>query len=297
VLLVEDSGLDRLAFRRVMQAAGAEVEEALDAEQALELLREDPGRCQVMAVDHGLPGMNGLELCRLVLRWESPPPLVILTGQGNEGLAAQCLRAGVEDYLVKDTGQQYLELLPLVLPEVVRRHRDRREKEHYRRELESLNRRLEAEVARRTDELEAKSVSLAEANVALKVLLESRDRDRQEMQEAILSNLERLALPILDKLETAPTPEVRGALLDSLRQNLLGLTQDFAQRLTSARYGLTRRELEVAGYIRDGKTSQDIAELLGVSVNSVLFHRANVRRKLGLKGKSLRLAGFLRQME
>jgi PAS domain S-box-containing protein len=169
--------------------------------------------------------------------------------------------------------------------------------EKRKRELAELNRELERRVGQRTAELEAKGVSLSEANTALKVLLENRDKEKLEMEEAIQAQMHRLALPILDKLKVADTSQVRKALLESLEANLKDMTKGFAQRLSSAQYGLSPRELEVASYIKNGKSSDEIADLLNLSINSVLFHRANIRKKLGLHGKKQRLAAFLRQME
>jgi FixJ family two-component response regulator len=51
---------------------------------------------------------------------KTPLPLVIVTGRGSEQLAVEALKAGVSDYIIKDPGRHYLELLSLVLPNVNR---------------------------------------------------------------------------------------------------------------------------------------------------------------------------------
>ena len=56
---------------------------------------------------------------------------------------------------------------------------------------------------------------------------------------------------------------------------------------------LTRREIEVANLVRLGKTSAEIAEALHISTSSVAFHRANLRRKLGLPKGGPRLETHL----
>lgn len=50
-----------------------------------------------------------------------------------------------------------------------------------------------------------------------------------------------------------------------------------------ANYSLTPRELEVLGHVADGKTNQEIADALGISVKTVEAHRARVFKKLGAK--------------
>jgi CheY-like chemotaxis protein len=127
VLLVEDNEHDRLAFRRAFHKSqmAVEITACRRAEEALEQLRVDPAAFDLVVSDHSLPGMSGLELCRELLARELGIPLVILTGAGTERLAVEALKAGVDDYLIKDGGGGYLELLPVVLPTMVRQHRDR----------------------------------------------------------------------------------------------------------------------------------------------------------------------------
>ena len=127
ILLVEDNVHDRLAFRRAFQKSDVEYEivECVRAEEALERLRAEPSSFDLVVVDHALPGMRGLQLCERLLDEDIPLPLVLLTGKGSEELAVTALKAGVHDYIVKDPDENYLDLLPLVLPEVVRKHGDR----------------------------------------------------------------------------------------------------------------------------------------------------------------------------
>ena len=52
-------------------------------------------------------------------------------------------------------------------------------------------------------------------------------------------------------------------------------------------------EIKVANLIKVGRTSQEIADLLYLSKNTVLFHRYNIRRKLGLLNTKINLATHL----
>ena len=127
ILLVEDDEHDALAFERALKKAGAaaEITTCQRAEDALIRLRSSAGSFDLAVVDHRLPGMSGMELCKTLLAEEVPLPLVILTGQGSEDLAVEALKAGVEDYVVKASGQDYLDLLPVVLLEAVRKYQNR----------------------------------------------------------------------------------------------------------------------------------------------------------------------------
>jgi len=128
ILLVEDNDHDRFVFHQALKRneVNCEITECQRAEEALERLDADASSFDLVVIDYLLPGMSGLDLCQAL--WEKRielPPLVILTGKGSEELAVEALKGGVVDYLVKDSSEGYLELLPVVLTEAVRRHGDR----------------------------------------------------------------------------------------------------------------------------------------------------------------------------
>jgi diguanylate cyclase (GGDEF)-like protein/PAS domain S-box-containing protein len=78
---------------------------------------ESPPAYDVLLLDYRLPGLNALEVVK-TLRQEGGLliPIVLVTGQGNEEVAVQALRLGVDDYLVKREG--YLQRLSVVLENV-----------------------------------------------------------------------------------------------------------------------------------------------------------------------------------
>ena len=127
ILLVEDNEHDRLAFRRAFQTGQVpcEVTECVRADDALKRLKPDPLAFDLVVIDHELPGQSGLELCKELLDEQIQLPMVILTGRGSEQLAVDALKSGVSDYLIKDPSRSYLDLLPVVLPDVVMKHGDR----------------------------------------------------------------------------------------------------------------------------------------------------------------------------
>ncbi len=171
ILLVEDSEHDVIAFRRALEKSQvlSEVTHCARAEQALERLDTDP-MFDLVVTDHKLPGMTGLELCHELLQREAPLPLVILTGTGSEHLAIKALKAGVDDYLIKDPDRGYLDLLPIVLPGVVRQYKDR------------LARQRAEEGQRQA--LEAREKALASALRATHALRESEEQFRKLFEQS-----------------------------------------------------------------------------------------------------------------
>ena len=102
--------------------------------------------------------------------------------------------------------------------------------------------------------------------------------------------------PTLDRLERQLRSRPEAEFVEALRENLAEILRPFAARLSSPDDGaspLTRRELEVAGYVRLGKTTDQIAEIMRLSRSAVEFHRGNIRRKLGLKRGDQQLGAAL----
>lgn len=126
-MLVDDSPHDHAAFQRAFDKSDvpAHITHETNAAAALQRLVQESQSFDLLVTDYRLGGMNGLELCREVLRLDIPIALVILTGSGTEDLAVDALKIGVDDYLIKDPEQGYFTLLPVVLPEAVRRRNDR----------------------------------------------------------------------------------------------------------------------------------------------------------------------------
>lgn len=102
ILLVDDDAVDRMAVRRAIKAAALKctITEAGDGEQALAALAQTPA--DVMLLDYRLPGTDGLAVLRAIRERGFAVPVVMLTGQGDEQLAVELLRAGATDYLTKN---------------------------------------------------------------------------------------------------------------------------------------------------------------------------------------------------
>lgn len=148
----------------------------------------------------------------------------------------------------------------------------------------------------RERKLDSKSKTLEELNVALKVLLEKRTQDKEEVEERVVSNIKLLVEPYLKKLDGSGLTEKQSAYLDILKSHLNDIASPLARKLSSDQYHLTPKEMHVAMLIKEGKTTKEIAELMNSSMRSVEFHRENLRKKLDLTNKKSNLRSRLLTM-
>ncbi|RJQ65643.1 MAG: PAS domain S-box protein [Desulfobacteraceae bacterium] len=174
-------------------------------------------------------------------------------------------------------------------------------------ELNAANRQLALEVEerkraektlrRREVDLQAQSEHLEEVNTALRVLLKQRSEDKNELQRIVLKNVQELVLPYLGQIQKMNMKTRQKTLLGILETNLNHIVSPFIDRLSTRFAGLTPTEIRIANLVKEGKTNKEIAELMLISKNTVLFHRHNIRKKLKLTGTSGNLRSHLLTLE
>ena len=142
-------------------------------------------------------------------------------------------------------------------------------------------------------ELEQQKQHLEEANIALKVLLERREKDKRELENKVLSNTKELIEPCMTMLKKTSLDSQQKAYLDILESHLNEIISLFLHQLSYKNLNLTPQQIRVAGLVKDGKTTKEIAEILNISSYSVDFHRKSIREKLGLKNKGVNLRSYL----
>jgi PAS domain S-box-containing protein len=155
-----------------------------------------------------------------------------------------------------------------------------------RKMLHLAKNKLEEKVRQRTSELE-------ERNIALKVLLDQRDQDKKKLEETIISNIRTLIEPNLTQLKNSRINRKQKAAIKVLESNLNEITSPFLNRLSSTYLKLTLTEIQVANFLKHGATTKEIAESLNLSQRTIDTHRFNIRKKIGIKGKSINLKTYL----
>jgi PAS domain S-box-containing protein len=169
------------------------------------------------------------------------------------------------------------------------------------KELAAYSSSLEAMVEERTRDLEASqeelrrySESLEKTNEALKIIIEGIEEQKKELEKKITHNLNLTVRPILDQLKSQDTSETVGFLVKSLEFNLANIFSSFGFNIIQGGHLLTPREIRICEMIRSGLSSKQIAKIIGISPQTVLVHRKNVRKKLSLGNTRQNLASFLK---
>jgi PAS domain S-box-containing protein len=160
---------------------------------------------------------------------------------------------------------------------------------------QQIDERVEIEKALREREvaLELEKANLKEANTALKVLLKRREMDKHALEEQVLYNVKKLVLPYLAKMQKEVSDEKQKIYLGIMESNLVDITCGFSRRLSFEFYGLSTSEIKVANFIRQGKKTREIAEILGLSSRTIESFRQSIRLKLRLQNKKVNLRTFL----
>jgi DNA-binding response OmpR family regulator len=111
LLIVEDSQVTAHMVTRSLQSAGHKCRWAATGGQALEEIRDHPADLTIL--DYVLPDLNGMEVLKGILDLNPAALVVMVTGQGDETLAASVIKAGARDYVAK-TGRFYEPLVHVV---------------------------------------------------------------------------------------------------------------------------------------------------------------------------------------
>jgi two-component sensor histidine kinase len=207
-------------------AEGGEEGAMLAASQAFDLV----------AVDHYMPGMDGLETLERLNALPSPPPVVYVTGSDEGRIAVGALKAGAADYVVKTVGEDFFDLLAASFEQVLARTRLSREKARAEEDLRASNARLEAllgEVNHRV----ANSLQLVSAMVRLQAsaLADPAARaalDDTQRRIGAIAQVHRRLYSAND-VESVDMREYLGSLIDELTETLSCDSAPHALRLAA----------------------------------------------------------------
>ncbi|MEE8578147.1 MAG: PAS domain S-box protein [candidate division Zixibacteria bacterium] len=151
----------------------------------------------------------------------------------------------------------------------------------------------ELERVRAEENLRSESEALNQKNIAMSHILEHIEQEREKFREELALKLENLLLPTVKKLRKNKghlTPKDIDHLEDALKSILNKEIDVFHRNLTR----LSGRELQVSEMIRNGISSKEIADKLGISLETVNKHRESIRSKLQITHSKVNLGAYLK---
>lgn len=160
----DDAGMARL-LQMSLQRQGYVVDIAGNGEEGLRMA--DQSHYDIVLVDYNMPMFGGIEVLRMLKGRKDFPPIIMVTGNGNEKIAVEALKNGASDYIVKDVDMGYLELLPMVIEKALHKRQLLKEREEMyfavkesEERYRKLNAELEQRIMERTAQLEASNREL-----------------------------------------------------------------------------------------------------------------------------------------
>jgi two-component system, sensor histidine kinase and response regulator len=165
VLIIDDDEIDRLTVIRAFKGADfrTEILEAIDCATGIALAITS--QCDCIFIDYRLPDGNGIELLQKLRKQGIRIPIVSLTGQSDDRVAVELMKAGASDYLSK--AQIAPAQLRQVFQNVMRVHNAEVAMELANQQREELLAQKEEFIARMTHDLQTPLVG---ANRMLELL-------------------------------------------------------------------------------------------------------------------------------
>jgi DNA-binding NtrC family response regulator len=131
ILVVDDQANTLKVLGAILQKVGYEVFVAQDSKKAMDIFE---GRRDIAAVlaDLKMPGIDGLELYRMMSAIETDIPFIIMTAYGTIESAVEAMKEGVTNYLIKPLNY---DVLSIVLEKAIREQKISSELAELRREV------------------------------------------------------------------------------------------------------------------------------------------------------------------
>ena len=99
VLIIDDEKAIRRSLREILEYEKYKVEEAIDGQEGLDLLKKN--EYDVILLDVKMPKLDGMEVLEKSKEYIDDTPIIMISGHGNEETAVEAVRKGAFDYIAK----------------------------------------------------------------------------------------------------------------------------------------------------------------------------------------------------
>jgi DNA-binding NarL/FixJ family response regulator len=137
---------------------------------------------------------------------------------------------------------------------------------------------------------------IEEKNVAIKVILEQLDDEKNQVKENVALNIEGNIKPLLKKLQSQQSSNSDFKKLEIIEGFLNDINHDFYKNTANLHFNLTPSEIRVCHLVKTGLVNKEVAEMLDISLNTVKNHIRSIRKKLGLTNTKESLINYFNSL-
>lgn len=175
----DDDGLCQLARRRLTRL-GFDVTVCNNGVAGVELA--SAGGFDVVALDHYMPGQDGLETLAQLMDLPNPPTVIYVTGSEETHIAVSALKAGAVDYVIKSVSDDFFDLLTRAIEQALAARQMLIEKELVEQRLRDTNMQLEAMLGEMNHRV-ANSLQMVSAVVNLQARIAKGDEAKAMLRD------------------------------------------------------------------------------------------------------------------
>jgi two-component system, sensor histidine kinase and response regulator len=230
VLVIDDDVVDRISVIRAFKDADfrTEITEAIDCASGISLATSHQFDC--IFIDYRLPDGNGIKLLQKLRQQGICIPIISLTGQNDDRIAVDLIKAGASDYLSKS--QISPAQLRQIFQNVMRVHYAEVAAEHANRQREELLAQKEEFISRMTHDLQTPLVG---ANRMLDLLCDGAFGDLPDKAKSSLKIIERSnqdLLQMVRNLVEAYTYDADAKQFNFIPVDLIEIVAEIVRELT-----------------------------------------------------------------
>jgi two-component sensor histidine kinase len=237
---------------RALGRKGYDVSLAASGAEGVDMAKVTP--FDLIAVDHYMPGQDGLVTLEALRALRDCPPIVYVTGSDEGRIAVAALKSGAEDYVVKSVGEDFFDLLASTFDQVLERAQLRRARLEAEAELRASNARLEA-MLKEVNHRVANNLQMVMSFVAL----QSKTLEDPAAREALQKTQQRIATVAQVNRRLYTSDDVEFVAMDDY---LTGLSKDLTETWSN---GSAIRHVEAA--VEPLRIATDKAVALGMIAN------------------------------
>jgi DNA-binding response OmpR family regulator len=132
VLAIEDDASIQLLLKKKLEHDGFEVKQATTLTEALAAVQGNG--VDVILLDYMLGDENGLDFLKKYTHHERPP-IIVMTAMGNVYVAVESMKLGAADYIVKDSGAMFIEIITNAITAAIEKHTAQQDESEKKKEL------------------------------------------------------------------------------------------------------------------------------------------------------------------